>query len=60
MILLYFYITAAIFAASAGGGSIDQSSALLGFQPLAMDGHIVMASPGSHVLGSSRSFGRRA
>ena len=50
MILLYFYITAAFFAASAGGGSIDQSPALLGFQPLTMDGRIVMASPGSHVL----------
>jgi hypothetical protein len=59
MIQLYFFIAAAIFAASAGGVSVDQSSALLGFQPLALDGRIVVASPGSHVLGSSRSFGRR-
>ena len=56
MILLYFYITAAIFAAIAGGGSIDQSLALLGFQALIMDGRIVMASSGSHVLGSTKYF----
>ena len=49
MILLYFYITAAFFAASAGGVSIYQSLALLGLQPLTMDGGIVMASSGSHI-----------